>query len=68
MLKETLDDAYKSLQKCMEDELGKDHPLKPILNLLEQSKNLIEQQRVLIEDQQAHIHKLEQNQRMKWKF
>ena len=68
MLKKTLDDAFESFQKCMEDELGKDHPLKPISMLLEQSKNLIEKQRVLIADQQAYIHKLEQSRRMKWKF
>ena len=67
MLNDTpLMDANNSLQKSIEDQLGKDNPLQPFLLMMGKQTRLIEEQRQMlslqkkrIEDLETHIWKLE---------
>ena len=59
-------DANNSLQKSIEDQLGKDNPLQPFLLMMGKQTRLIEEQRQMlslqkqrIEDLDTHIWKLE---------
>ena len=59
-------DANNSLQKSVEDQLGKDNPLQPFLLMMGKQTRLIEEQRQMlslqkkrIEDLETHIWKLE---------
>ena len=59
-------DANNSLQKSVEDQLGKDNPLQPFLLMMGKQTRLIEEQRQMlslqkkrIEDLETHIWNLE---------